>query len=449
MPAEHSTLSLDQEQIFLSWLEFVRRGQTTGILREMTLEGWKRCADLGVNPTELVPAFLSPEELIKRRQRHETLIRVARPHLEYMALTMEGVPFVIALLDADGWVVDILGAPEVLDGGEAYGLCQGACWAEKVNGNNGGGTAIVKDAPVIIVGHEHFKQAYHGWTCLGVPIHGPSGELIGAIDISVPNEYGKAERMIMAMAAVHSIETELAAEKVRQSATLAYRAAHDFKNPLAVIRASAQLIKLYPDTESSLRMLDRIIEQVDALEELANDLVILSATGRTVSRAETHLAEIVRIALHRCENLAGKVEIQAELPPDLPLVLGNERLLARAFQNVIANALQAMEGQGRLAIRVAGAVEAAGVAGAARAAGVAGAALTGRVIVEVEDTGPGIPEEVLPRIFEPFFSNSRQGTGIGLTVAREVVEEIHGGRISIQSRVGEGTKVTMVFPVNA
>ena len=96
--------------------------------------------------------------------------------------------------------------------------------------------------------------------------------------------------------------------------------------------------------------------------------------------------------------------------------------------NVALNGVEAMDGRGRLSLEV--------------------ARQNGDVALAVSDTGPGIAPERLPRLFEPFYSGKPNGTGLGLTIAERIVSA-HGGRIEIDSKPGRGTRVTMLFPLEA
>jgi signal transduction histidine kinase len=100
------------------------------------------------------------------------------------------------------------------------------------------------------------------------------------------------------------------------------------------------------------------------------------------------------------------------------------------FMNIILNAVEAMEGRGKLGLRTYLASEG------------------DRVIIEISDTGPGIPEEVLPKIFEPFFTTKEagKGTGLGLSLVYGIVEN-HGGRIAARSRPDEGTAFIIELPL--
>jgi signal transduction histidine kinase len=122
-----------------------------------------------------------------------------------------------------------------------------------------------------------------------------------------------------------------------------------------------------------------------------------------------------------------RVERSVEVAPGLPEVDADAELLRQAFLNLCVNAVQAMapQGGGRLAV-------------SARAGG-------GQVVVEVRDTGPGMPAETAERAFEPFFTTKADGTGLGLAIVRQAAEA-HGGTVEVDSRPGAGTTFRIRLP---
>jgi two-component system cell cycle sensor histidine kinase/response regulator CckA len=121
-----------------------------------------------------------------------------------------------------------------------------------------------------------------------------------------------------------------------------------------------------------------------------------------------------------------------ELAPDLPYVLADFHQIQQVFTNLITNAQQAMNShgaRGRLLLR--------------------SRLLNGQVVLEVRDNGPGIRPEILPRIFDPFFSTKKQGrgTGLGLSVSHGIVRE-HGGELRVKTRMGEGSTFSIVLPIH-
>ena len=122
------------------------------------------------------------------------------------------------------------------------------------------------------------------------------------------------------------------------------------------------------------------------------------------------------------------VDIVTAYDPACPDARLDARELKKAFLNLILNALEALEGAGRLTVAT------------------AYSAATGTVTVTIEDTGPGMTEETLSRAFDLFFTTKPDGTGLGMSSARSVVN-LHAGELTVSSRVGEGTRVQARLPL--
>ena len=125
-------------------------------------------------------------------------------------------------------------------------------------------------------------------------------------------------------------------------------------------------------------------------------------------------------------GLAERVTVRVEIAASVPSLLIDRTLVGRALTNVVDNALHAMPGRGSLVIR------------AARADGV--------VAMTVTDTGVGLDQATLSRIFEPYFSTKMSGTGLGMVIAKRNIE-LNGGTIAVTSEKHRGTTVTLMFPV--
>ena len=160
---------------------------------------------------------------------------------------------------------------------------------------------------------------------------------------------------------------------------------------------------------------------------------LLEFARQTEPRMEpTDINRSITDGLFFLENQAlfHNIRIVKKLDPWLPFVRGNAGQLKQVFMNIVVNAAEAMHGGGTLTITTSQSQE------------------PKTVLVEFVDTGEGIPEENLTRIFDPFFTTKDvgKGTGLGLATSYGIVEG-HGGRISVKSKVGEGTTFTIALPV--
>lgn len=202
--------------------------------------------------------------------------------------------------------------------------------------------------------------------------------------------------------------------------------AHGIRNPLASIRSSAELIQV-TDEETSREAAADIISESDRLEAWVRELLSYS---RPIN--EKPAAVDVLPLIERCiEEFSRELERRAirtvlALPPGLPAVQGDALLFAQVLQSLIANGIEAMERGGVLS------VAAEVVRGG------------GKVVIAVRDEGPGMTAEQLGRVGKPFYTTKPRGLGVGLALARRIMERF-GGRLEIESAPGQGTTVRMAM----
>ena len=214
-------------------------------------------------------------------------------------------------------------------------------------------------------------------------------------------------------------------------AEMARQVAHEIKNPLTPVQLSAEhLLRVHRDRGEPLGAVlrdcvDSILTQVVLLRRIASEFSSY-ASSPPVNRESTVLAGVVHEVLDPYRTgLAGRIRLTVDVPATLPRLVIDRTLVARAFTNVIENALHAMPGDGRLCVSATANVHA--------------------VALVVRDTGVGLDETALSHVFEPYFSTRVSGTGLGMAIAKRNVE-LNGGSITIASRKGEGAAVTMRFP---
>lgn len=194
--------------------------------------------------------------------------------------------------------------------------------------------------------------------------------------------------------------------------------AHELRNPLNVIKTSAYCLRHTPRlTQAKLvEHLERIERQVEFAERALTALTNFAKLPPPEIQAAS-VPELVRTAL---EAVAPRpqIEVDIQVESGLPSVLCDRDQLLLVFVNLVRNACEAMPRGGRLSIN-------------ARLEG-------GRVTVSIGDDGPGIPDSDLARVFDPFFTTKPRGLGLGLALARSIVEK-HGGRIEVSSEPGRGS----------
>ena len=204
---------------------------------------------------------------------------------------------------------------------------------------------------------------------------------------------------------------------------------HQARSPAITIGLLARsLRKRRRLSADAQREVDQIIDQAHILETMLRDcMAYLRPSHKGRERGKLgNLVERVATVI-KVESEQTVVPLTVEVAKDIPTILGHRRLLGQALLNVARNALQA----------------------AAKEKGTV--MLTGRttaktVVLQVTDTGRGMPADEVQRVFEPFYSGKKGGTGLGLPFTRKIVED-HGGQVFIKSSVGEGTQVTIRLPV--
>jgi len=240
------------------------------------------------------------------------------------------------------------------------------------------------------------------------------------------------------------------AEKLAALGRLSASMAHEINNPLQAISSSVHLLLSRPlPDEKRQRYLEMTREEVERLVSIVQRLLDFYRPTREGMRP-VDMNEILETALTLTANELNerKVTVERDCQPRLPRVLAVSNHIKQVCFNLIFNALEAMPEGGALRVRTylepeerepdgAGFVWAAG-----RANPIGGPA----VALEIGDTGPGIPAQDLPKIFEPFYTTRMKGTGLGLAVSYGIVEQ-HHGELAVRSRPGEGATFKIRLPV--
>jgi signal transduction histidine kinase len=206
--------------------------------------------------------------------------------------------------------------------------------------------------------------------------------------------------------------------------------AHEVRNPLAAIRSTAQLYQRLPPETRDPAALDAILHGVDRLNALVSRLLFFARSGHE-ERRTVDVNAIVQetLTLLRAQAEAQNIVVQTELAPDLPPLVGSMQALQQVVLNLATNALQAMPNGGTLRCRT--------------------NRLDGppRIELCLADTGPGIAAKDLPHLFEPFHTTRPEGTGLGLALCREIVQQ-HDGCIELIHQEGWGAVFRVTLPLS-
>ena len=217
-------------------------------------------------------------------------------------------------------------------------------------------------------------------------------------------------------------------EKLAALGQLATAIAHEVRNPLAVIRSSAQGLSeaAAPDDREAHRACEFITAEIDRLSNVISSLLAFARPPQLAPRAVAARALFDRALLLAADDLAETgVRVERRDGGELPAVHVDPDLVCQVLLGLLSNATAALGPGGEIALE-------------ARAADDA-------VELAVADSGPGVAPELRQRVFEPFFTTRPRGTGLGLAVARQIVEA-HGGRIEVGERAGGGARFVIRLP---
>jgi len=236
-------------------------------------------------------------------------------------------------------------------------------------------------------------------------------------------------------------ERERLRDRLAALGEMAAAIAHEVKNPLASIEVAAGVLKRQLPPESDyVETLDDIIKEA----KMANAIVVevlefVRPIQLQVERVALDEALKDAITLAEGKPARGAVSIDMDIAADVPELLADPHQLRQLFSNLMANAFEALGGEGHVSIR-------AGVLPGDDEATAAIEPPVPQIVVEVRDTGPGIAPDDLERIFSPFFTTKPQGTGLGLAIVRKVVDA-HDGHIDAISAPGRGATFRVTLPV--
>jgi two-component system, NtrC family, sensor histidine kinase HydH len=218
------------------------------------------------------------------------------------------------------------------------------------------------------------------------------------------------------------------AERLSSLGEMAASISHEIRNPLGIIRSSAELLKkkvARVDPQNTFP--DIIIEEANRLNRIITDFINY-ARPRNPKIAPCRVEEVIdkNITFLEAQNKERGYVIKKSYQNSLPEIMADSAMLYQSFLNILINAMQSMPDGGRILVEVSSSDH--------------------RVTVHFDDEGQGIPSENLAKIWDPFFTTKEQGTGLGLGIVKNIVES-HGGSIQIVNRPVRGARVTIELPI--
>ena len=243
------------------------------------------------------------------------------------------------------------------------------------------------------------------------------------------------------------------AERLAALGQLSAGLAHEIRNPLAVIKGSAEMLnrKVAESQPLVAELAGFISSEVNRLNALVVRFLDFARPSKLEMRPE-HITEIVDHALESAAASfpSAQVKVERQYAPDLPEIQADRQLCEQVFVNLITNAFQAMDGQPGLSERTPDGTPHVApdrtLSGKLRLS-IAPEAANGEpgVCVTVEDSGPGVPPELREQIFNPFFTSKKDGVGLGLSIVAKIVDD-HRGTIRLDSVTTQGARFRVFFP---
>ncbi len=289
---------------------------------------------------------------------------------------------------------------------------------------------FTRDVLGVVEIEQDLSEEYKAIFRIQILVISTSTALMGALYVVLIFVVKRGESIIQkrAMERLQLKERLSKAEKLSAIGEMAAGISHEIRNPLGIIRSSAELLKkkvIKHDPSNTIP--DIIVEESSRLNQIITDFINY-ARPRIPNLAPCHIEEVIEKNL---TFLASQIEeegylIKKNYQKSMPEIMADASMLYQSFLNILINAMQAMPDGGRIQIEVSS---------------------NARVVsVNFDDEGRGIPEDNLEKIWDPFFTTKEKGSGLGLGIVKNIVEA-HGGSIQISNREMRGARVTIELPV--
>jgi PAS domain S-box-containing protein len=221
-------------------------------------------------------------------------------------------------------------------------------------------------------------------------------------------------------------------EKLAAIGRLAASIAHEVNNPLEAIKNALYLMQTSSDFEQNSRFLEIARKETERVSHIIRQMLGFARRPGEVDWVDINQVLEETLVLLEKKMRQQRIRLTKNFDPDLPHVRARADQLRQVFLNLILNAQQAISGEGEILVSTSRYEQ----------------ALQPSIIVQLSDSGVGIAEDDLARIFDPFFSTGKKGTGLGLWVTQDIVRQ-HGGRIEVSSDIGRGTVFSIVLQVDS
>lgn len=353
------------------------------------------------------------------RHAHESIVKSKRQ----LQAIFDGITDGLIIVDRDFRIAAVNKAEAAFLGREPHELVGKPCYEVYCRG----------DGPCeLCPAHETFAT---GRVALVSPLEHTTGYHRKGVDVytfPVKDEDGTTVQAIQYIKDVTDrlrLQQQLReVEQLTGIGQMAANVAHEIRNPLIAVGGFARQLHEEMDPDDPRREHTRVIlEEVTRLEQILREQLTLERHLQPVLRPvdiNQIIKDVRKLVSHGI--LSSGVRLVGDLGEGIPVTMGDANQLKQAFLNIINNAIQSMPEGGTVTV--------------------ATQQLGQHIIVTITDTGHGIPEEVMSKLFVPFFTTRKTGSGLGLAVTRRIIEN-HGGRIDIESGVGRGTSFIITLPI--
>jgi signal transduction histidine kinase len=255
-------------------------------------------------------------------------------------------------------------------------------------------------------------------------------EDLGSLTRDLENQVARrtAELEEKSLALMRAQEELLRSELLAAIGSLAAGVAHEINNPAAIIRGNVEILLMeIPPGDNGREEAEEILKQTERVS-LITDNMLAFAREQAIHPEQVRIYPIIEDILAQISHQVPlrQVSICRELTSSLPPIVADGERLRQVFTNIVVNALQAMDGQGTLSI--------------------SDRSADGMIEIRFADTGPGIPPEIREKIFNPFFTTKKRGSGLGLSVSYGIIKAL-GGSIAVESATGQGSIFIVQLPM--
>ena len=239
-------------------------------------------------------------------------------------------------------------------------------------------------------------------------------------------------------ALVGDLKTAAHAQRLAVAGQLASMVAHEVRNPLGIIRSSIQIVR---DSEEGWTkretLLTDAISEIDRISDTIAGFLSLSRPS-TLQEEPVDLVDVIDGAVRVIGSYASSRQVEIQVFREFPTLrmFGDPRELRQVFLNILLNATQAIEGAGTIRIRT-------NLSDEPRPDGTGHRTM---ILVAISDSGPGISEDVIETMFDPFVSTKTSGSGLGLAICSQIVDR-HGGKMSGHNEEARGATISVSLPL--